>query len=221
MQIFWQDLRYGARMLAKAPGLTLIVVLILALGIGANTVIFSSVYAVLLRPLAFYQPERLVLVKESLPQLGWNMLSTAPAEYLDYREGNRVFSEIAAFTPIRLNLTGRGESQRVEIARVSYTVTQRIPEIGLRMALGARPVNILQLITGQGLRLVLLGMAIGLAVSLVFAHFLQKLLFGVSARDPLTFAAITGLLICVALLACWIPARRAMKADPMAALKSE
>jgi FtsX-like permease family protein len=66
-----------------------------------------------------------------------------------------------------------------------------------------------------------LGMAIGLAVSLVFAKFLQKLLFGVSARDPFTYAAITGLLICVALLACWIPARRAMRADPIEALKSE
>jgi putative ABC transport system permease protein len=128
----WQDLRYGARMLAKAPGFTLIIILILALGIGANTVIFSFVYAVLLRPLPFYQPERLVLVKESLPQLGWNMMSAAPAEYLDYREGNRVFSETAAFAPARMNLTGRGEPQRVQIARVSA---------GLFQLLGVQPIH--------------------------------------------------------------------------------
>jgi putative ABC transport system permease protein len=124
MQLFWQDLRYSTRMLAKAPGFTLIVVMILALGIGANTVIFSSVYAVLLRPLPFYQPEQLALVKESLPQLGWNMMSATPAEFLDYRDGNRVFSETAAFTPTWMNLTGSGEPQRVQIARVSANLFQ-------------------------------------------------------------------------------------------------
>ncbi|MBO0800004.1 MAG: ABC transporter permease, partial [Blastocatellia bacterium] len=104
---------------------------------------------------------------------------------------------------------------------VAYNVTQRIPEIGLRMALGARPADVLRLIIGQGMRPALLGMVIGLAASLVFGRFLQKFLFGVSARDPLTLAMIAGALLCVALTACWVPARRAMKADPMAALKAD
>jgi putative ABC transport system permease protein len=115
----WQDLHYGVRTIFKNPGFTLIAVLMLALGIGANTAIFSIVNAVLLRPLPFNEPERLLLVKESLPTVGWNLMSAAPAEFLDYQAGNEVFSDIAAFTAQRLNLTGQGQPQRVEIARVS------------------------------------------------------------------------------------------------------
>src|SRR5881394_839305 len=122
MTTLWQDIRYGIRMLLKNPGVTFVVVLALALGIGANTAIFSVVNAVLLRPLPFQEPDRLVLVKESLPKLGWLDLSTAPAEFLDYREGNEVFSDIAAFTDQSLNLTGQGEPQRVQAARVSASL---------------------------------------------------------------------------------------------------
>ncbi|MBO0723607.1 MAG: ABC transporter permease, partial [Blastocatellia bacterium] len=122
MRNFWQDLRFGTRMLTKAPAFAVIVVLILAFGIGANTVIFSVVHAVLLRHLPFHESERLVLVKESLPKLGWNMMSVSPAEIRDYREGNRVFSEIAAFTPEQRNLTGQGEPARIQIARVSASL---------------------------------------------------------------------------------------------------
>ncbi|MFN7949876.1 MAG: ABC transporter permease [Blastocatellia bacterium] len=122
MNTIWQDLRYGARMLRKQPGFTLIAVLTLALGIGAVAAIFSVVNAVLLRPLPFAQAERLALVKESLPKLGLAQLSAAPAEYLDYRAGNEVFTELAAFTDRSLNLTGQGEPQRVQAARVSASL---------------------------------------------------------------------------------------------------
>ncbi len=117
-----QDLRYGARKLVKNPGFTLIAVLMLALGVGANTAIFSVVNAVLLRPLPYHEPERLVLVKESLPKIGWELMSAAPAEFLDYQSGNEVFSDIAAFTAQRLNLTWQGEPQRIQVARVSSTL---------------------------------------------------------------------------------------------------
>src|SRR5205814_9410332 len=122
MQTLLQDLRYGARMLVKKPGFTLIAVLTLALGIGANTVIFSVVNAVLLRPLPYQNPDRLVLVKESLPKLGWSLLSVSPAEFLDYQAGNEVFSEMAAFTDLSVNLTGQGEAQRIQAARISATL---------------------------------------------------------------------------------------------------
>ena len=102
---------------------------------------------------------------------------------------------------------------------VAYWVTQRTHEIGLRIALGATRGDILKLVVGAGLRLVLIGGAIGLAGALVLTQLLSGLLFGVSARDPLTFAGIISILAAVALLACYLPARRAMKLDPLNALR--
>ena len=102
---------------------------------------------------------------------------------------------------------------------VAYSVVQRTHDIGLRIALGASGNDILKLVIGTGLRLVLIGGAIGLAGALVLTQLLSGLLFGVSARDPLTLAAIISLLTAVALLACYLPARRAMKLDPLEALR--
>jgi putative ABC transport system permease protein len=102
---------------------------------------------------------------------------------------------------------------------VAYSVTQRTHEIGLRLALGASSGDILKLILGSGLRLVLVGGAIGLAGALVLTQLLSGLLFGVSARDPITLAGIISILAAVALLACYLPARRAMKMDPLSALR--
>jgi len=102
---------------------------------------------------------------------------------------------------------------------LAYSVTQRIHEMGIRMALGASRGEILKLVVGQGMKLVLSGLALGLIVSLGVTRLLASLLFGTSARDPLTFAAVTLLLIVVALLAAYIPARRAAMVDPIVALR--
>jgi putative ABC transport system permease protein len=104
---------------------------------------------------------------------------------------------------------------------MAYSVTQRRQEIGIRLALGAQTRDVLRLIITQGLRLALLGVALGVAAALALTRLLKALLFGVSAHDPLTFIVIALLLVAVALLACWIPARRAMKVDPLAALRCE
>jgi putative ABC transport system permease protein len=104
---------------------------------------------------------------------------------------------------------------------MSYAVAQRTGEIGVRMALGAQTRDILRLVVGQCVRLVSLGVAIGLAAALASAQAMRSLLYGVSPTDPLTFIAIAALLACVAIVACWIPARRATKVDPMIALKCE
>jgi putative ABC transport system permease protein len=104
---------------------------------------------------------------------------------------------------------------------MSYTVGQRKQEIGIRMALGAQPGNMLALILGRGARLAVAGIAVGVLGALGLTRFLGSLLFGVEASDPLTFFGVAVLLLGVALAACYVPARRAMRVDPMVALRYE
>ncbi len=123
---------------------------------------------------------------------------------------------LGIFAAIALLLAGIGV-----YGVISYAVSQRMREIGIRVALGAQRGNIISLVVGQGLRLVAVGIAIGLIGAIALTRLMASLLFNVQATDPVTFIGITALLVAVSLFACFVPARRAMQADPITALRHD
>ena len=104
---------------------------------------------------------------------------------------------------------------------LSYSIAQQTREIGLRMALGAQQGNLLRLVIGGGARLAAIGIAVGLTAALTLTQLMKVLLFGVRPTDPFTFTAVIALLAVTSILACYIPARRAMRVDPIEALRCE
>jgi ABC-type antimicrobial peptide transport system permease subunit len=104
---------------------------------------------------------------------------------------------------------------------ISYAVSQRTREIGVRMALGANPRDVLRLILGEGLKLVLAGVALGIIAALAMTRLLTTLLYGVSVTNPVIFLSVVLILVAVSLAACFVPARRAMRVDPIVALRYE
>ena len=133
MDTLWQDLRFGLRQLLGKPGFALIAVLSLALGIGANTAIFSLVDAVLLRPLPFHDPDRLVMVWEDATGIGFPRNTPAPANYADWKAQNQVFEDMAALNWRSFNLTDEGEPEKVEAQGVTANF---FPLLGVKPELG-------------------------------------------------------------------------------------
>jgi ABC-type antimicrobial peptide transport system permease subunit len=104
---------------------------------------------------------------------------------------------------------------------MAYAVSRRTREIGIRMAIGAAPAQVLRVVFSRAGMLLAIGMAAGIAMTLAGGKFLSQILYGVSARDPLTFTLAIALMMVVAIAACWFPARRAMAVDPVTALRTE
>ena len=152
LETLLQDLRYGLRMLRKNPGFTAVAVLTLALGIGANTAVFSLVDTILLGPLPYRNPAELLLVSETVPQMGGDLeVGVAAGEYLDYRDRNRSFVQTGAYEDAGFNLTGEGNPLRVNAAAVTASVFQLLgvpPMLGRTFTpeeerFGAAPVAVL------------------------------------------------------------------------------
>src|SRR5437867_32142 len=122
METALQDMRYGFRMLRKSPGFTAVAITTLALGIGVTTAVFSLVDTVLLRPLPYRQPERLVLLTETFPGMTTDEFGVSAGEYQDYRDRNQSFSQVAAYESAGFNLTGASQPLRINAASVSASV---------------------------------------------------------------------------------------------------
>jgi ABC-type antimicrobial peptide transport system permease subunit len=230
MRFLLQDVRHAVRLSLKSPAFTAVTLLALALGVGANTVIFSAFNAVLLRPLPYNDPERVVTVWDSFPKLGVRKIGVAYANFVDLKERARVFDPLAPrrFNLMLLSLFACAALVPAAVGVygvLSYWVSQRTRDIGIRMALGASAADIYRLVIFQALGVVTVGLVLGVVGALGLARLLSGalpgLLFGVRAEDPATFAFVALLLAFVALVACYLPARRAVKVDPTIALRSE
>ena len=153
-------------------------------------------------------------IDNQLPLTQVSTLSEVLAASLDHQRFNLTL--LGAFATVALALAVVGI-----YGVMAYAVTERTGEMGIRVALGAQTLDVLRLILGQGIRLALLGIALGVAASLALTRYISHLLFGISPKDPQTFLLIPVVLCAVALLACYIPARRAVRVDPMVALRDE
>jgi putative ABC transport system permease protein len=129
-------------------------------------------------------------------------------------ERRMVMALMAAFAGLALALSALGT-----YSVLSYSIAQRTREIGLRMAMGAQRGNVLRLVVGGGMRLALVGIAVGTAATLALTRLMTDMLFGVRATDPATFCAVIAMLVISTLLASYIPARRAIRVDPIVALR--
>ncbi len=196
---FLHDLRYGRRPLAKNPGVSLIAILTLALGIGANTAIFSVVNAFILRPLPYGDPDRLMMVDS---QHRGQSNGVSLLDFEDWRRQNNVFEELAFFN-LRWNAN-------LEFANETETLGLTFGTANLFSTLQVAP-----------FLYVTIGLTIGLAGALALTRLMTSLLFEVSPTDPATFGAVALGVIVATLLACYIPARRATKVDPLVALRYE
>jgi hypothetical protein len=210
MDTLRQDLAYAFRVLLRRPGFTLIAGLTLAVGIAANTAIFSLVNAVVLRPLPFPHAERLVALWTSYPASNGQPDIFSPLNYLDVANRVQTFQAVGGFTGSAFTLVGAGDPENIPGAKMTAS-----------MALGVSQGEVLRMVMAEALLMSAAGVAVGLAAALALSRFMGTLLFGVEPHDALTYAVVTIAAPVAALLAAYAPARRAMRVDPAVSLRSE
>ena len=204
-----QDIRFGMRSLRTSPAYTAVVLLTLALGIGANTAIFSAVHSVLLHPLPYAHGDRLVELRQQTPRLGIDSAGLSVKEIADYRSHTGSLDAVVEYHQMSFNLLGRGDAARVRTGVVS---TDFFDVLGVAPMLG-RTFNAADDSKDA-------------PAVLILSHSLMTrvgaaLLFAVEPTDPLTYAAVMATLACVGALACLGPASRAATIDPMLALRTD
>ncbi|HKP72898.1 MAG TPA: FtsX-like permease family protein, partial [Pyrinomonadaceae bacterium] len=180
-------------------------------GLFATVVVRTKV-----EPMSLSQAVREAVWKVDKDQPVWKVRTVDALMAYNVADKRFLMLLMVVFAALALTITAVGL-----YGVVNYTVGRRTHEIGIRMALGARTRDVLKLVVSQGMRLTLVGVGVGLIASFVLTRFIRSLLFGVSATDALTFTSVSALLGGVALLACYIPARRATKVDPSIALRHE
>jgi len=210
MGTLWQDVRHGLRMLARNPGFAVVVVLILGLGLGAATAVFSIVNGVLLHALPHRDPDRLAVLFSTYPERNERRSTVSGMNFQDWQRHNQLFEAMAVMLA-SFGIYGV----------IAHSVRQRTPEIGIRMALGATSGKVRRAVLREGLKLAAVGVLVGVAGALVLTRIIAGFLYNVSPTDPVTFVGTALLLTGVALFSCWLPARRAARIDPMAALRYE
>src|SRR5579864_5109562 len=238
-----RDLRISARTLFRSPGFSVLAILVMALCIGATTSLFTVVRSVLLRPLPFREPDRLVMVYEHFrdPSMrtGSDPLAVSVpvqklvAELDPELPVHDVFTmqQIVAGSLVNASLSASLVLGFAILALIlasvglygvlSYLTTQRTGEIGLRMALGARREQVVRLMLGDGLRPALYGLVLGLTASIGAVRLIQSMLYATRPLDPAVFGAVAITLVAVTALSCLVPAWRASRIDPMQALRTE
>jgi predicted lysophospholipase L1 biosynthesis ABC-type transport system permease subunit len=204
MESMMARIRFALRSLAKAPLLSLVVVLSLVLGIGANTAIFSLFHQVILSSLPVPHPEELVLAK-------------APAEF----KGGRNSTDDSGGPDSIFSYPMFRELEKRPAGVMVHSVTRRTREIGIRMALGAAPRSIRSMVMREMLWILGIGLVTGIPAALGLAKFTQSQLYGVKAYDVAVVAVAALALAATAVVAGYLPARRASRVNPLDALRYE
>lgn len=211
MESLLKDIRYGLRALVKSRGFTVVAVLSLAIGIGANTAIFSLANAALIRPLPYKNPDSLIMLMRESRQPGKETLSSTVWSYSKFevlRDANQTLEQVAAVS-----------QQNFPLA--DTMVAGRTREIGIRQATGARAGDVMKMILSDVVVITIAGIAVGIAAAFALTRLIASQLYEVTATDPATFAIVSLILAGVALGACFISARRATRVDPMVALRHD